>query len=349
MYDKDKIDELLNAYMDGQLTERRRTEVKRILQHDHQIAARLTELEKIRSLLAAIPVAEAPPELLENVKAKIKQRTFLGSGNEKFDKKEGARQLLWRRAISIAAIVTLAVALAAVVFTIVGPQPSDEERLVSENWINEEIPMPESVTNKVIAHTPPADTSPPESRPAIAAAQEPPLPKQFTGRLELNTAFFTGVDAFIKRALVDNGIILIELPVAQSEKGVYNLSCSRTAAGMFITDLATIWDKFDSVMLRVETGEQGKDVIVANVSAKQLNDIIAQTDIAKSIELAKDTAAFNSMTRDLPGTILAVDTEVNSLPIPKPVLTSGDTTPKTSDLGDETEMIELLIQINNTQ
>jgi negative regulator of sigma E activity len=348
MYDKNKLDELLNAYMDGQLTERRRTEVKRLLQHDREIAARLMEIKKIRSLLAAVPSAEAPPDLVQNVKTKIEQRSFTRPGTDYLDKTEGARQLLWRRAISIAAIVTLAVALAAVVYIIVGPQPSKEEHLVSENWIKEEIPLPESITNRTAPAAPPADTTSPVQETATASAQQTPLPEQFTGRLELNTAFFTGVDAFIKRSLVDNGIMLIELPVAQSEKGVYSISCSRNAAEMFIADLTTIWDRFDSVMLSVDTGQPGKDIVVTNVTAKQINEIIAQPDVAKSIQLAKDTAAFNSVTRNLPGTILAVGTDINSLTIPKPVLTSPDKTPKKPDRGNETEIIELVIQIKST-
>jgi hypothetical protein len=345
MYDKNKLDEMLNAYMDGRLSERSRTEVKRLLQHDPQIETRLIELKKIRSLLAALPVAQAPYDLVENVKTKIEQRSFTRPGINYLDKKEGARQLLWRRAVSIAAIVTLAVALAAVVYIIVGPQSSDEKHIVSENWINKEIPLPESVPTRAPANTPPADNKPPVQAPAIAAMKQPPLPEQFTGRLELDTAFYTGVDAFIKRALVDNGITLIELPMAQSEKGVYTLSCSRKAAELFIADLATIWDRFDSTTLRVDTGEPGKDVVVENVTAKQINQIITQTDIAKSIELARDTAAFNSVTRNLAGTMLAADTEVNSLTIPKPVLTSA----KKPQGDGETETIKLVIQINNTR
>ena len=103
MYDKNKLDELLNAYMDDQLDERRRTEVKRLLQHDPEIEARLTELMKLRSLLAAVPAAEAPQDLVENIKTKIEQRSFTRPGVDYLDKTEGARQLLWRRAISIAA------------------------------------------------------------------------------------------------------------------------------------------------------------------------------------------------------------------------------------------------------
>lgn len=348
MNNENKIDELLNAYIDGQLTQRRRTEVKRLLQHDDKIAQRLLELEKIRSLVAAVPVAEPPAGLVEDVKARLEHRSLVGSDSRDFDEHEGARQLFWRRAISVAAIIVLGIVLAGVIVTIVGPQETEDVHIVSDNWINEEIPVSESVeAAKVDTPAPPSpvNAAASETGPVIAAEQPITLPEQFTGRLELSTAFFTGVDAFVKRALVDNGIMLIELPVAETEKGIYNLMCGRETASIFIADLATIWDKFDSVTFHVETGEPGRNVIVNNVTAAQVNDIIAETDITKSIELAKNTAALNAITTNLSGTALAMDTEVNSLPIPKPVLTSREPTPKTPGKTD----VELLIQIKNTR
>ena len=55
MNDKNKIDEMLNAFLDGQLSQRKEPEVKRLLQHDPEIAARLSELEKVQSLILPTP------------------------------------------------------------------------------------------------------------------------------------------------------------------------------------------------------------------------------------------------------------------------------------------------------
>jgi hypothetical protein len=347
MYDKNKLDELLNAYMDGQLNQRRRTEVKRLLQHDPEIAARLTELEKIRSLIAAVPVAEAPSELVENIKAKLERRSLIGSDSEDFDEHEGARQLLWRRALSIAAIVALTVVLAGVVFVIVGPQRQDSGQVVSQNWMTENIPMPDAIN--AIIHKPSEDNIPSESEPAAVAAQEPQLPEQFSGRLELKTTLFPGVDAFVKRALVDNGIMLIELPVPETEKGIYNLRCSRAALCSFMDDLATIWDKLDSVTLAVSTGRPDHDIIIENATAKQIVEIVNQTDIAKSIELAQNIAALNAITGNLPKTALTAKTDVESLPIPKPVMTSSEIKPKTQGAPEQADIVSLVIQIKTPQ
>ena len=352
MNDNRKLDELLNAYMDGQLTERRRTEVKRLLLHDPQIAQRLTALQKIRALVAALPTVHAPDQIIDQVREKLERRSITGSDTADFDQDEGARQLLWRRAISVAAIVALAVVLAGVVFTIVGPESPKKAQIVSENWMSEEIPMPESVREKA---APSSRIDQPPTAPAPAGSlttaqdRQPALVQNLTGRLELTTAMFTGVDAFVKRSLVDNGIVLIELPVTETQTGVYNLQCSRTALRSFIADLATIWDKLDSVTLAVATAKPEQNIIVQNATAKQIIEIVTQTDVAKSIELAQNAAAMNAMTRNLPQTTLAAKTDVESLPIPKPVMTSSEISPKTPAAPEPSEMINLVIQINSLQ
>jgi hypothetical protein len=332
MKDNKKLDDLLNAYMDAQLDQRKQTEVKRLLQHDPQIAERLAELEKLCSLVAALPVTEAPNTIVEDVKAKLERRTLLGSDSKDFDEHEGAKHLLLMRAVSAAAIIALAVVLAGVVYTIVGPEPTGENYVVSQNWIKEEIPMPESV--KTVREK--------------VASQAPTL-KPFRGKLELKTAMFNGVDAFVKRSLVDSGIMLIELPVSETYKGFYNIRCSRTTASLFVADLASIWNKFESATLYVETPQPDADVIVENIAAHQVDDIIAERNFEKAVTLAKNTAVLNAMTADLPGIALAMDITVESLPIPKPVLTAGDNKPKTMTDIDETEMVEMVIHIISSQ
>jgi len=51
------IDELLSCYIDGELSERECTEVKRLMQHDKRIAGRLSSLRKQKQLLNNLPVA----------------------------------------------------------------------------------------------------------------------------------------------------------------------------------------------------------------------------------------------------------------------------------------------------
>ena len=72
------IDELLNSFIDGELAPRQHTEVQRLLAHDDTIAHRLKELQQCKMFLSSMPVVEAPPQILENVKASLARRTLLG-------------------------------------------------------------------------------------------------------------------------------------------------------------------------------------------------------------------------------------------------------------------------------
>ena len=54
------IDELLNSYIDGELTERQKTEVQRLISHDPEIAKRLAQLKKCRLLVASLHLKDKP-------------------------------------------------------------------------------------------------------------------------------------------------------------------------------------------------------------------------------------------------------------------------------------------------
>ena len=115
------IDELLNSFIDGELPARQQTEVQRLIAHDEKVAQRLRQLEKCKMLLNSLPVAEAPPQILENVKASLAGRTLLGEHPSAFDEHLGARHLLGRKLFAAAAMLGLVGILTAVVYTIVAP------------------------------------------------------------------------------------------------------------------------------------------------------------------------------------------------------------------------------------
>ena len=61
--ENNKIKELLNSYIDGELTEREKTEVLRLVSDDQQVARRLRELQKTQMLVGSLPRAEAPARI----------------------------------------------------------------------------------------------------------------------------------------------------------------------------------------------------------------------------------------------------------------------------------------------
>jgi len=116
------IEELLNSYIDGELTERHRAEVEQMISHDAQLAERLRELQKCKMLVSSLPRAEAPGEMLEQIKSSVASKALLGQQPERFYERKGARHLLVRKVLTAAAMIGLVAVLAGVVYTIVAPE-----------------------------------------------------------------------------------------------------------------------------------------------------------------------------------------------------------------------------------
>lgn len=301
------IDELLNSFVDGELTQEQQTRVQRMIAGDAQIARRLRQLQKCKTLVGSLPRAEVPSEMVEQVKASLERRTLLGQQPPSFEASEGARHLLVRKVVAAAAMVGLASVLAVVIYTIVVPQ-SSTERMVA------------------VEHRPR-----PYSRSGAATG--------FRGRLELKTAALIVVDAFVKRAIEDNGLSdclsPASLPVSVrpgldgQDKRVYSLSCSKDRLNLLLADLGNIWRRFDSATLFVETEQFAERIMVDAVTAEQTAEIVNQDSSVACVELAKDFALLNRMVASMPGRqVLAAidDVKVGLVDIPKPVLTGSEKT-----------------------
>jgi len=116
------IDELLNSFVDGELTERQKTEVQRLISHDAKIAQRLSQLQKCRMLVASLPYEQAPEDMVEQVKVSLERKTLLDEQLITFDERKGARQLMFRKVLAAAAMIGLVAVLASVIYTIVTPE-----------------------------------------------------------------------------------------------------------------------------------------------------------------------------------------------------------------------------------
>jgi hypothetical protein len=252
MKEEPNIDELLNGFIDGELDQRHQTEVQRLIAHNAQIAERLRELQKCKVLVSSLPCVEAPAEMAGQIKASLETSALLGRQPEPFDAREGARHLLVRRVLAAAAMIGLVAVLAAVVYTIVAPESVTDRPIAVESW---QRPGIVATAEKSIAQISPAVTG-------------------FNGRLELKTSDLVAVNAFINGAIEDNDLLGKVSPEAEGDKSVYTLSCSRSALSLLLADLENVWARFDSATLFVETDRLGGQVVVDNVSAEQIVDLI---------------------------------------------------------------------------
>jgi hypothetical protein len=120
------IEELLNSYIDGELSERENTEVQRLISHDAKVAQRLRELQTSKMLVSSLPRAEAPARILDEVKASLETEVLSGErawSEEPSSGRVGVRHLMFRKFLAAAAMVGLVAILGGVVYKIVVPEP----------------------------------------------------------------------------------------------------------------------------------------------------------------------------------------------------------------------------------
>ncbi len=305
MKENSNMDELLNSFIDGELPARQQTEVQRLIAHDEKIAQRLRLLQKSKILLSSLPVTEAPPQILENVKASLAGKTQLIEQPTAFDEHLGARHLLGRKLFAAAAMLGLVGILSAVVYTIVAPT----------------------------APQGPVAVEPRELPPTVEVVEPAPIivvAAPFSGRLELRTSYLPAVVAVINRAIEEN--IPSDEWIASDRSDVrepHALICSSESFNLLLAELDNIWDKLDSATLFIDTEVFGQRVVVDAVTAEQIAGIVNQDDSKRRIKVAKDFAVLNNIAEHLPGREILTaidDTTVDLITPPKPRLTGGQET-----------------------
>jgi hypothetical protein len=316
MKENPNIDELLNSFIDGEMTQRQQIEVQRLISHNARVAQRLRELQKCKMLVGSLPRAEAPPDMAERVKESLERRAPLERQPSYFEVRKGARRLLLRKVLTAAAMIGLVAVLTVLVYTIM---------------------VPESAIKKPIANGSPGPA------PSIVAAE-------FYGRLVLKTGDFVRVDASVNRAIEDNGLLDYISPTPRSlgEKGEYALGCSREALSLLLADLGNIWQKLGSATLFVETNQFGEQIVVNAVNAKQIAEIVKQDSLKERIEVAKNFALLNNMAELLPGKELfaAINGESPGLiASPPPRLTSHKAIKKLPSQIEDSQKVHLAIVV----
>lgn len=340
MKEEMNIDELLTSFLDGEATERERIEVQRLLTNDAQVAKRVRELEKCRMLVGSLPYAEAPAEIMKGIKTSLGKSPVKAPEAVVFEQRRGARHLLIRQVLSVAAMVVLVAVLAVVIYTILVPEVSSKQPIVADNL---KLPAKKIEIRSEGTVQPEVTKADLPSRSALASAKRSgeagsaergkPIEAAkevlvgFSGRLQLKTKALIAVDASISRAIEDSGLVQYSVSGRDGKERVYTVAGSRETVNLLLGDLDGIWGKFDSATLVVEAGEAGERVVVDNVKTGQIAEILKQDNSETRIKVAKDIASFNRIGKQLPGTEMfaAIGYKGDDLiTIPKPVLTSGE-------------------------
>lgn len=355
MNENPNIDELLNSFIDRELSQRQFTEVQRLITHDEQIAKRLHELQQCKVLVSSLPSAEAPVCLADEIKTTLERNALSELPLRHYEQIQGVRHLLVRRVLSAAAMIGLLTVLAAVIYTILAPESVEEKPFVVDSWRQPTkeitVPEPDLTVAKEIESPEPAIAGGVETKVSEIVAPVAAVENSagFSMRLELETGGLPAVRAFISRAIGDNGLFEREAQIYQNDEGRYAFSCSREMVGLLLADLKNVWDRFETTRLFVES-EQGVDeVVIEGVTAEQIGEIIEEDGFEKRIEVARDISVLNNMHNLLPGKEIyaSIDSGKSDLWfIPKPVLTSGsEAIQRAREEIDEGQKVQLTILI----
>lgn len=320
--DETRIDELLSSFIDDELTTDQQAEIEGLIARDAKIAQRLRQLRQCKTLLGSLPRSEAPPKVLEGIKASL-AATTLPTGKSTSDEWTQKRHPRARRVLAAAAMIGLAAVLAVVMRTMVTPQAPPEQPFVSE----------------AIEGT--------ESGLGTVAAME------FSGRLELKTSDLVAVSASVNKAIEDINLSDSISPARRQDRRVYSLSCSREDLKSLLADLEPMWPELDSATLSVNTDVFGEKVVVDAVTTEQIAQIVEQNNPRRWIEMAKDFAALNNMAALLPGRAIASVIEgqnkdlIHPWRVPKPALTEPeDSTGKPPSRTEDEDTVHLTIVVS---
>jgi len=261
MKEAPNIDELLNGYLDEELTARQMTEVQRLISNDEHAAMRLRELQRCRMLVGSLPLAEAPGHMLADIRTRLERKSLLETEPQIVERHRGSRGLLLRKALSVAAMIALIGGLAAVVFLIVSPEADTAAPPV------------------VVKDAPGADDG--RETAAVPAAGAQGLLK---GRLELTTGTFFAADALIGKAIEEQGLAQKSGSETGENIAVYSLKCSRGELTLLLAELADIWPRFESATLYVESDGEAQGAWVDRVKPSQVREIISQGSDERTIK-----------------------------------------------------------------
>jgi hypothetical protein len=307
MTEEMRIEELLNNYIDGELSVRQRTEIKRMAANDPNIEARLKQLQKCRALVSALPVAHAPACIMENVKASLQarernnhQKTVLIS--EYKEKRTGSFVL--RRVFAAAAMISIAAVLVIVINMLT---PSD------------------------IGHN---------GFPYKSVAD-----MRFSGKLELKTNDFKSVDSMISRAINDSGLAKSVTSEMDTNRRIYTLNCSREGLNKLLNEMNANWDKLYSAEFFIDTKNFSENLEIKAVTPSQIAAVVNQTNIDQSIQTARDIAVINNVKELLQErgiTSPVRDLQHNLLSIPQPVEVQYNEPPQNED-GEKTVQFRIIL------
>jgi len=291
MKNKEILDDIINAWLDGELDERHCNELKRLVENDPKAAKRLEELKRTRDIVASMPKESAPPALSENIKASLERSVLLSEYDNKRHRTLGAVHLFGRKMISAAAMLALLAVLGYVVMLVVSPAISRDKHVIpNTNW---SLAEPKAVI----------EPSPVEEPAPISAAMRM--------ELELATAdYLAATEHIYKNAILANHLLETSTIDRQAGHTTYSISCTRADVNKILDSLEALWPMLAGSKLLIGPDSGAFEAIVGSITLEQIMQIVAQRTDGEQIKLAADFAALNAAEPNKP---FIFETDANAI------------------------------------
>lgn len=323
----EKLEELLSCYIDGELSERQQTEIKRLIEHDAQVAGKVARLEAQKAILNELPVESVPSGLLSRIEESLERSCILADYAASTGESAGARHLLARRTVAAAIILVLFGILVSLVVNVMLPSVPGDVGIAS-------VDTPDSSTIRPFSPV----EFPRESVPAI------PVTGIFTASLDLATRDPIQMNALLRKSLHNNDLLgCAEPPKPDDPRHTTTINCRKYQVIALLSDLQTEWDRCDRVTFVVKDYRDDSDVTIKDVTYAQVVEVFSRQKIYNRIELAKDYSDFNSLTPSRP--LLDSLANLPSIVPIKPELTSDSLERDSSGNLVDQEKIKLVITI----
>jgi hypothetical protein len=256
--------ELISGYIDGQLTPRQMTELKRLLAHDPQCRQELEAMERQRQLLQSLPVESAPAELTQEIQSALERQFVLG-GSVRHSDKAGKWGFHLRKAVAVAAMILLPLlALGVVVYTIL--QPTEQ--------------TPNTASGPVAAIEKKAPAASPELL--------------FSAVLQFQTNQPISANDFIEKKIHTLGLMNFTTPQRQSDRTSYKIVCSRKYVEGLVGELADLWSHSEKASYALLDTSTKQPVRVDGIDVQQTLAMIHLADISTAAKLAQNISEQNT-------------------------------------------------------
>ena len=296
-----KIEELLNAYVDGELSVKERQRVEHLLLEDSEAQELFKQIQQVSQGVSALPVTAAPQELADNIQYEL-EREFLLGKEEVLSELAGEKHLQVRWLVSAAAVLVLAGVIVTVVYTVLN-NPTDSVSL----------PEPPVVIIRppdVLSGSDALAMGPPEGQ---NASDYPANFLNLIAQPLMQKSAKPTVEKFLEAHRIEQ--VIRNNSVSGATQFAFHCQIRQ------LTDLITRLDHLDEFRLDLQmpTGEADKPLTLEKVSRSQIMHIAALDDAMEQFAYISAELSYQDQTREK----LAADLEKRDSYLPDSSLSYG--------------------------